>query len=199
MPNELALLEEVVLGSARGGRKLAAPLQIEVVRALTPDDLPLLINPPPSTGPKQSAVQEMRHGHHLLARTLAEGHSQEEASLITGYSPAYISTMKGSPAFEELLAYYQQQKELIFVDVMERMKALGLSGLDELQSRLAKEPDRIAFRELLELVETTLVKGRTPQAQQPGTGGPGVVVNVKFVSAKAKDEAVDMGAVVEVK
>ncbi len=184
-PATVQLLEEVELGSARGGRRIAAPLEIEVVRALTEADLPELLSP--ATVPAGATGHlQIRHSHHLLARCLAEGHSQEHASLMTGYSPSYISSLKGDPAFAELLAYYATQKEQIFLDVAERMRVLGLSTLDELQARLAGKPDEWTRRELMELAELMLVKGR----QSPGgTGGPGpgagagVTVNVKFVTA----------------
>jgi hypothetical protein len=173
-----------VLPPAQGGRKPSVPLTVEVVRELTPDDLPALEGATPSSGQR---LLQIRNSHHALARLLAQGTKQEEASLITGYSPAYISTLKNDPAFEELLSYYATQREQIFVDVLERMKSLGLSTLEELQHRLETEPEKWQRRELMELAELMVVKPMAAKlgAQGPG-GGNGVTVNVSFVATKAK-------------
>ena len=179
------LIDEVMLGSARGGRKRAEVLECSVVRELTPSDLPLLINPPPVAADRSSTLQ-IRHSHHMLARIVAEGKELAEVSLLTGYSIAYISDLKNNPAFAELLAYYDMQKDLVFVDVLERMKVLGLNTLDELQQRLETAPDQWTRRELMELAELLLMKGRTGVAAGSGqgpNGQGGVSISVKFVSA----------------
>lgn len=179
---EHVLLAEVSLPSARGRRE--APLTVEVVRALTLDDVPTLKAPPP-VGSAPPTLLQLRHSHHALARVLAAGHSQEECALITGYDPAYISNIKNDPAFAELLGYYAGMKEQVFVDVLERMKVLGLSSLDELQRRLEVEPEGWTKRELMELSELMLVKSGKVG---PGpTKGAGVAVEIKFVAPALKD------------
>lgn len=179
-------LSELVPSAIGGKRRPAPPLQVEVVRSLGPDDLELIINPPAVNVPAPSLLH-VRYVHHQLAMYLAKGVRAEEISLITGYTPATISRLKNDPAFKQLLAHYNDQSELAFVDVLERMKTLGLSTLDELQRRLEEEPEGFAKRELMEMFELMLVKGRgVPGGQSAGQGtgaGAGVTVNVKFVSA----------------
>jgi len=147
-------------GSARGGRKVAKPLMIEVVRSLTQEDVPALLEPSP-VGSQTPTIVRLRHQHHILAQTLAAGHSNEAASLITGYSISRISILNGDPTFRQLLAHYQGNKEIAFVDLIDRMKALGLSTLEELQSRLDDNPDEWTKRELMDLAELLLVKGKS--------------------------------------
>lgn len=181
-----ALVEEVILGSARGRRagRGTVPVEVSVLRSLTLDDLPVLVNPPPITAPRSDTLK-IRHSHHMLARLIAEGKELGEVSLLTGYSIAYVSDLKSNPAFAELLAYYDKQKEMIFVDVLERMKALGLSTLDELQARLESKPDEWTRRELMELTELLLGKGGSlTRGGQAQGGGAGVNISVKFVSAQ---------------
>jgi hypothetical protein len=189
---------ELLIGSARGARgsKSPIPLQFQIIRSLTPDDLPDLVSPPPlgSTAP---TVQSLRASHHQLAQLLARGTAATEASLITGYSISRISILKSDPTFAELLASYAVNRELVFADTLDRMRILGLSTLDELQDRLEADPARWSNRELMEMAELMLVKPRiaTPMGQasalggsMPGhgasSGGPGVTVNVKFVTAE---------------
>lgn len=165
----------------RGGR-VARRVRWQVVRKLrVPDDLPLLFDRQPR--PRKN-LKQIRHSHHQLARLLAEGVAQEEAGLITGYSPAYISVMKTDEAFKGLVDYYATQREIKFVDVVDRMRSLGLSTLDELQSRLETEPEEWTRRELMEMAELMLVKpaaARTPLVQNNAIAP--VSVNVRFVTA----------------
>ena len=169
------------------GRRASPPLAVEVVRSLGADDLPL----PPSARTDSSVITVMRSQHHRIAQLLAKAVDQHEVALITGYSAAYISRLKASPAFEELLAYYSTQREQIFIDVLERMKALGLATLEELQARLADEPEAWTKRELLEMAELMLVKPMTATRALPAQQGApaGVSVSVNFVSASSPREA----------
>lgn len=164
----------------RGGR-VARRVRWQVVRVLrVPGDLPLLFERQPRP---RKTLKQIRHSHHQLARLLAEGVAQEEAGLITGYSPSYISVMKTDEAFQGLIQYYVTQREIKFVDVVDRMRSLGLSTLDELQARLESEPEEWTRRELMEMAELMLVKpaaARTPMVQN--SLAP-VSVNVRFVTA----------------
>lgn len=196
VPRDDSLLDDGLLGDARGGRRLpSASPSWEVVRPLTADDLPRLSsNCPPalrgsnSPAPRQT-LSQIRHSHHQLAQLLARGTAQVEASLITGYSQSYISIIKSDPTFCELLAHYATQQEQRFVDVLERLRVLGLSSIDELQSRLESEPDGWTKRELMELAELTLIKpaaaGRAGLAASGNIAGGGTNINIQFVSSAA--------------
>lgn len=188
-------LEYEALASVRGGRRPRKKAILwEVIRSLRlpsgepgdMGDLPLLSTSLPS--PRQTLTQ-IRHSHHQLAQMLATGTKQEECSHIIGYSPAYISTLKGDPTFQELIAYYSSQRELTFVDAIERMRTLGLNTLEELQARLEEDPSAFTNRELMEQAELMLIKpmaatrGIIPLGgARAGDGsGSGVQVNVNFI------------------
>lgn len=181
-------MTELLLGSARGGKKGAAlaPLMIELVRELGEADLPMLVNPP-SLGSKPPSLVQLRHNHHELARLLAGGMSSQEAQLITGLSGSRISILRSDPAFCELLKFYETKRELKFIDVLERMKVLGLSSLDEIQSRLEEKPESFSNRELAELSELMLVKGRSGAGGPGGSSQPagGVNIVIKFPGAES--------------
>jgi hypothetical protein len=141
----------------------------------------------------------MRHTHHLLAQTLAKGECEANASLITGYSLSYISVLKGDPAFRELLATYHTERELVFVDVLERMKGLGLATMEEIQSRLEISPEKFTNRELQELTKMLLVDsgqagGRGASAA--GTAG-GVNVQISFVQANHQPPQAPAGPTID--
>lgn len=204
MPDDLlvlsapeTLLEELDLGSARGGkRKSADPLWWEVERELVESDLAEIRETLPLSADFRP-IDKIRQVHHQLAQLLAKGESQVSACLITGYSQSYVSGLVNyDPAFQELLAYYSTQREQIFIDVMEQMRALGIETLEMLRDSIREDPGKWSRREMMELAELMLVK---PLAAQKGQGGIGAgtqigTLQVSFVSpgsvvAKAEGEA----------
>lgn len=177
------LLEELTLGRGQGNRLPGSALGVSVLRELTPEDLPLLTAPPVS-GQGQISVQKLRHSHHRLAELLVQGLENNEIAFVTGYDPAYISKLQSDPAFAELVSNYALVRKELFVDVIERMKRLGLDSLDALQEKLHDENETWTKRELMEMAELLLIKGQQV-GQGKNAGGAsssGVAVNVTFVS-----------------
>lgn len=185
---------EYLFGPAQGAP--GAPCQIEIVRTLTPTDVEAIVAaagpggnapaklPGPAQGP---TLQSLRHAHHHLAQVLAQGASLADAALRTGYSIAYISNLKNSPAFAELLAHYAGVREEIFVDALKRLKALGISAMEELQERLALDPAGFSKREIMDLIKLSLVDAPGPRSGAPGApGGSALAVNVTFVSSRGE-------------
>lgn len=178
------LLESIVfdrIGSARGRR--SAHLELVILRELNEGDLDLLANPPPQ-GQITQPLQRLRHTHHMLARLIAEGRPGVECSMITGYCQSRISILQKDPAFQELVSYYAQQTEAKYLDVHERLAALGIDTIEELHERLHTEPGKISTRELMELAELTLDRSVAPPkggAKAIGGGAGPVQVNINFV------------------
>lgn len=186
-PLPAGLLEEISLGSAKGGKRPEIPVEIEVVRTLTPDDLPAIQAPPPVLGPVQ-LVHQLRASHHRLAELLAKGQlDQTEISLVTGYSQGYISNIKRDPAFAELMAYYATQKETIFTDAMTKLAVLGTDAVEILHEKLLDPNVEWAKRELMELVEMAVVKPAAAKQATSGGQAPAVSLEVKFVGARPRD------------
>lgn len=178
------LVSELDLGSGHRGRAKQA-LHIEVVRVLTESDLPAIQSPPTDIVGFQ-VVKNLRSSHHRLAELIAAGRPPAEISIITGYSASWISGLRGDPAFNELVAYYECQKKSIFADAMERLKSLGLDAIEKLHERLNDETKNWTNKELMDLVDMSLV-APTQAKVMPGAGGsvPGasLQLEVKFVGA----------------
>jgi hypothetical protein len=170
-----ALLGDAGLPPARG-RRAATNVSASYERDLTEADVQALRDlPEGGLGAITSPLRKLRFQHHTLARLLAEGKSQVEAALVTGYSESYISIIKNDPAFKSLVTYYQEQVQEVFVSVHERLAALGMNTIEELQERLAETPDSFTNRELMELSELTLDRtgyGPTSKHQVNDTGLP---------------------------
>lgn len=119
------------------------------------------------TGPPESVVKKMRDSHHAVARLLAEGKRVEEVALITGYSPGRIATLKGDQSFQELLIYYRERQEEIFVSVTERLAQLGGDVVQELQTRLDEQPEAFTVGQLNELMKSLMDRtGNGPTSTQ---------------------------------
>jgi len=172
-------LSELIPG-ARGRRP--APLTMEYVRDLTEADLPAILNPP-ALGSKPQALARVRARHHLLAQLLCRGVSQTEAGLITGYGNSTVSILLADPAFKELMAHYSSIKDMVFLDVQERLAQLGGAAIEEIQHRLDEEPEKIGIAELRKIMESALDRSGkvTAPGGAPGTARP-VNVTVKFVA-----------------
>jgi hypothetical protein len=176
----------------QGGRRAAEPLTIELLRTLTTDDLELLRNPPRGQQPVPQ-IATLRHSHHRLAQLIAKGHDHATVALLTGYTQTRISQLCKDPSFAELLSHYASITEKQFIDVVERMKELGLDTLEELQARLESNPGAFANRELMELAELLIHKPMSVAAmrhQGPGNASP-VTLNVKFVAAEGQGLTID--------
>lgn len=174
-----SLLDFALPTSARGGRKTKV-LSIEVVRELGPQDLDLILNPQPlaSTAP---AVKSIRHSHHQLARLLAEGHKPGLCSSMTGYSPSRISILQADPAFKELVAYYCEQKDEVFIDVQKRLAALGIDTIEELHERLGTNPEGFSNKDLFALAELTLDRSVAPSKRaENGPMAPQALPNISI-------------------
>lgn len=188
LPPGTGLVSELDLGSGTGHRP-RIPLSIELIRQLTPSDLPSIQNPPSGTE-VVSVVKQLRHSHHRLAELVASGRPPVEISLVTGYSASYISSLKGDPAFNELVAHYEFQKTEIFADAMDRLKSLGLDAIEKLHERLNDPEKTWSNKELMDLVDMSLV---APTQAKPVIGYGGAVqgaslqLEVKFVGASPKN------------
>lgn len=150
--------------SGRAGKALSA----EVVRELTQSDLALLST---ERGIQPTSLQRITNRHHALARCLASGMSATEAGLCTGYTGSRISVLRGDPAFEELIAFYQGEKGLPVQDLQEKMASLATDTIVELHERLELAPESFAIGELHDQLK--LVADRTGN-------GPKTTTNVNL-------------------
>jgi hypothetical protein len=192
------LLSEVSF-SANKGRPAKAP-PIVVVRPLTPEDLPFLTDPDLLPVPQALPTRKsLRYSHHRAAQLLAQGQTRYEVSLVTGYTPDYITSLQSDPAFKGLLAYYAGEREKIFLDTVERMRQVGITALEELQTRLEEEPEKWSRQDLMLMTKLLLTDPMKVGANggAGGPSGPAVDITVNFVSPKAEQGGPIIDGVVE--
>jgi len=165
--------------ATEGATRLRGPLRIEVVRALTAEDIEsgFLTPAPPPT------LQSIKSSHHSLAKLLAAGRTAIEASRITGYSPQYISRLRNDPAFAELLLHYSEVEELASSDFLGTMREVGLDMLNELRERIEKDPGALSVGQLHEGIKLLLVEPMKSEALRGGMSTGVGPMTIQFVSS----------------
>lgn len=145
------------------GRK-SLDLTVDFVRELSAPDLQLL---QVERGVKPKPLHKVRDSHHSLARALAQGLSNTEASRLTGYTPSRISVLRTDQLFQKLIDEYSGERRLAEASLLERMTTLSLDVVEEIRSRLDEDPDSLKTRELLD-VFTALAdrSGHGPTSKQ---------------------------------
>lgn len=116
--------------------RASVPLSVSFVRELGPADLALLAS---ERGIKAPVIVRIRDRHHALARVLAQGMTNTEASLVTGYDPSRISILLSDPTFKQLVDDYKKVEAGLMADFMDRATTLSLSAMDRLQDIMEDE------------------------------------------------------------
>lgn len=139
-------------------------LSAKFVRELEEADLQLLSVEKGSGAP---AIKRLSERHHALARALASGCGPGEAALMCGYALSRVSILQDDPAFKELLVFYSEEKDRAFRSVQDKLAGIASDALDELQTRIEDEPEKLSVGQLMQLI--TLGADRTgngPQSTQ---------------------------------
>lgn len=165
------------------GRK-ALPLTGAIVRALRPADLALLLTA--DRGTSNPPLKKLTERHHTLARALAAGNKPGEAAVAIGFSPARVSVLKSSPAFQELVEFYRTSIDAEYADFHNRMAGLGKDAVLELTERLEENPEDFKTQDLLRL--TTEMADRTGYGPSK-TDNVNVTVDVGARLADARKRA----------
>lgn len=142
---------------------------------------------------KAPPLSKIRDSHHALARVLATGTSEGDASIITGYSPGRISVLKADPQFQELLAFYRETATDVVADFRARMADLGMDALNELRDRLEEKPEDFSPGLLKDIVRD--LADRTGYAPQRGpTTVNNLQINLTEQMAKARERVAALQA-----
>ena len=121
-------------------------LLMSVKRELTPLDLVRLST---EATPRTAApvIQRLRASHHAAARHLANGKSVRETAALVGRTPQRIGDLTRDPAFQELQAYYEDQRTEVDIDRAAVIQAdlvdVAELAVHEIQERL-EDPAKLA-------------------------------------------------------
>lgn len=165
-------LPELDIAPRTKGRA-AKQVILEPAGDLTPADLALLAS---ERGIKPTGLKVLRERHHALARCLASGMTNTEASIITGYDPSRISVLKGDTAFQGLIEDYKSIGAGVTADFVERANILALTVVNSLIEDVENEDKPLSVPTKLEIAK--FAADRTGNG--PSTKTQNVNVNVNL-------------------
>jgi hypothetical protein len=142
-------MSELDIDMFRTTGRTAKAVAAELVRELDVADLEMLAV---EKGSKAPAIKRISERHHALARAIASGMPMYEAAFICGYDISRVSILQSDPSFQELLAFYAEDKDRAFRDVQTKLAGIASDALDELQTRLEESPEKLKVPELMQLV-----------------------------------------------
>lgn len=123
--------------------RIERDLEPEFVRPLTADDLKQLSKERGVQKPRQlSSLTRLSERHRNLARLLALGKTNEECSIITGYTESHISILKSDPAMSGLIRHYSEEVDIVYTQTNEKIAQLAGMAVDVLQDRL-EDPEKV--------------------------------------------------------
>lgn len=121
------------------------------MQALTVADLTTL----DQKQPVPSVIKRIRDHHHALARLVAQGKRTGEIARETGMSLSRISILKGDPTFQQLVAHYREQVNVIEMDLYAQMRAREVArymlATEEEVERLMEMPETFSARDLADI------------------------------------------------
>ena len=124
-------------------RKSPLPLMPQVIGVVTS----------PTGAVIRDILHRLRERHHHLARCLASGMSQVEASIVTGYDQSRISILKGDPAFAELIEFYREKTDAIYAELHTTLSGLSRDAAEELRQRIEDQGHEMPVKTLIEIVK----------------------------------------------
>ncbi len=139
----------------RGRKAIAEPIEVHDLRPLTRAELAVLKEPRPV-----GSIQNLRDSHHALARALAAGMSNAEASQATGFSISRISVLRADASFQDLVAHKRAMIDAEFAaagdPVIDYLKGNALKAAKMLSDKLDHAEEQGEFlptRDLLGISE----------------------------------------------
>jgi len=140
--------------------------ELEVTEECIPDILSIVEMTPEeamsslSSSPHHNSppIKTIRTKHHQLAKLLACGFKDADIARKVGYSTGTVNTLKSNPAIKELVEHYSGEYQESVSELHDRMEAMTIDLLDELQARLEDDGSRtdISVSELKDLLKDFL-------------------------------------------
>ena len=162
-----------------GGRIRKAPTAT-FDRAIVVEDLEMLqMDRAPKLEKQRTPLRMLSERHRNLARLLGSGMTNDEAAVVTGYTPSTLSHLRTDPAMINLIKHYGQERDLAQIESNEKMAQLTSTILDHLQDRF-EDPDAVA-----KMTEGQLLHALEVVADRSGLGPSSkseVQVNVNIAS-----------------
>ncbi len=166
-------------------------LEVAEPEAITAADLQLF-----ETSEKKARIrplQRITERHHAAARLIAMGLKTSAVSVITGYASVTLNALRDDPSFEELISFYSLDLSDEYQGMKAQLLGMGSDALAVLRERLENEPEKIAVKDLMGLVQ--LVADRTGHGPSSTSVNVDVKVGLADKMRNARDRARELSAV----
>lgn len=159
--------------------RIAQPKRILSIRPLTREDLGQLREKRANV----ATPAKLRDSHHNVARLIASGMKMKDVAIRSGYSLMRISTLMGSPAFEELVASYRARIDEAFIESQDDYYELATANMLKAERQIADRLDEAdEAGETLPIRELALISRDAADRFGYGKKQTNVNVNVDFAA-----------------
>lgn len=86
----------------------------------------------------QKDLSVLKAQHHSVARLLAAGIPEGVVAELTGFTGAYISTLKQAPSMQELIAHYRAPGDMATQQIAEKLRTVGHAALERLMAEMGE-------------------------------------------------------------
>jgi len=164
--------------------KIGKPPKILEIRKVTNDDMGKLLEPR-----RKTRIEKFRAAHHMVARMIAMGFSDNEICEASGYSHQRIWTLKTNPAFKGIIAGYEENINAIRSQYDDEYTKILVSNRQRAELQIADHLDESDDQgELLPL--TTLLKIARDAADRTGYGKHTTSTNVHYEMGDRLERAI---------
>lgn len=125
--------EEIGEQLAQAGQAKCPAVTCTIEDVLTEDDIAAYCEASgnlPAVKSDEKDIALIRARHHQVARYLAAGLAEGIVAQLTGYTPAYISTLKQAPNMMELIAHYKLPGDNATKAIAEKLRLLADMSLE---------------------------------------------------------------------
>jgi hypothetical protein len=104
-------------------------------------------------------IQKARIHHRSMARAMVAGGLRPgQLAEAYGMTPAHVSRIIGSPAFQTELARVEEQAELVNLDARQEVKAMAMKGLQNIEDDLWMEVEDHRSREIRQKASLSILE-----------------------------------------
>lgn len=163
------------------------PINLEVLRELTPEDL--TAKKVPATVVRRD-LDQVRAIHHAQARMLAQGLKVGMVAASLGTSRATLESLLQDPTFQDLVSYYRDQLDVVYISMHDKAALVARMALGELQERLEVTPSKFSDNQLRELAIAMMDRTELPPKASANQATTAPVITFNFGGiAERKSEA----------
>lgn len=168
-------------------RQTYSSLTAEVLGELVEDDLKARAKQP------EPGYKRLSDRHQAVARYVAQGLSNNEIAILTGYTTQTITILKGDRTFQELVSFYKDNIDVQLADLRLHLSGLSIDAIVELRERLETNPEKISMTSLMEMIKMSADRtGHGPASSQQLNVSVNIASRLEAARRRVQDKIIDI-------